>query len=72
MPDQRAKHQAQADRRAGKAPYTQAGHFVRAEIKAEKAHSKGSAKSKKQTIAIGLSKARKAGVKIPAPPYKKG
>lgn len=72
MPDQRAKHQAQADRRAGKAPYTQAGHFVRTEIKAEKAHSKGSANSTKQAIATGLSKARKAGIKIPAPHHKKG
>jgi hypothetical protein len=67
MPDRTAKKQAEADRKAGKSPSTQAGHFVEAEIEAKRKH-KGPAKSNKQAVAIGLSKARKAGVKVPAKP----
>ena len=60
---------AREDEREGKAPSTQAGEFVREEIDLirEKAHG---ARSTKQAIAIGLSKARRAGVKLPPP--KKG
>src|SRR5690606_28089343 len=67
MPDRKAKKQAEADRKAGKSPSTQAGHFVEAEIEAKRKH-QGPAKSEKQAVAIGLSKARKAGIKVPAKP----
>ena len=52
--------------RAGKAPSTQAGEFVREEIETIRSGEHG-ARSAKQAIAIGLSKARRAGVKLPAP-----
>ncbi len=64
MPDKKAKKEALADRREGKSPSTQAGHFVEAEIHAARS-GKGPHRSTKQAIAIGLSEARKAGVKIP-------
>jgi hypothetical protein len=57
------------DRREGKSPGTQAGEFVREEIEHIR-EGKHGARSAKQAIAIGLSKARRAGVKLPAP--KKG
>jgi hypothetical protein len=60
---------AARDRRQGKAASTQAGEFVREEIDEIRAGKHG-ARSAKQAIAIGLSKARRAGVKLPAP--KKG
>ena len=55
--------------REGKAPSTQAGEFVREEIDLIREGAHG-ARSTKQAIAIGLSKARRAGVKLPPP--KKG
>jgi len=70
MPDRTAKKEAEADRKAGKSPSTQAGHFVEAEIEEKRKH-KGPAKTNKQAVAIGLSKARKAGIKIPDNPKKK-
>jgi hypothetical protein len=48
-----------------KSPSTQAGEFVREEIHHVRAGKHG-ARSAKQAIAIGLSKARRAGVKLPA------
>lgn len=54
----------------GKAPSTQAGEFVREEFEHVK-EGKHNAKSRKQAIAIGLSKARKAGVPIPESPSKR-
>jgi hypothetical protein len=57
---------ARADKRAGKAPTTQAGEFVREEIHHVR-EGKHGARSTKQAIAIGLSKARRAGVKLPRP-----
>jgi hypothetical protein len=56
-------------RREGKAPTTQAGEFVREEIEHVR-RGKHGARSTKQAIAIGLSKARRAGVDLPPP--KKG
>jgi hypothetical protein len=50
----------------GKAPSTLAGQFVREEIEHIR-HGLHGARSTKQAIAIGLSKARRAGVKLPAP-----
>src|SRR5687767_8834943 len=67
MPEQRTLKRARQDRRAGKAPSTQAGEFVREEIHHVR-EGKHGARSTKQAIAIGLSKARRAGVKLPKPP----
>jgi hypothetical protein len=65
MPEKETIRRAQADKRAGKSPSTQAGEFVREEIHHVR-EGKHGAKSAKQAIAIGLSKARKAGVRLPA------
>jgi hypothetical protein len=67
MPEKRTVVRARADKRAGKAPSTQAGEFVREEIHHVR-EGRHSARSTKQAIAIGLSKARRAGVALPAPP----
>ncbi len=64
MPKASSIAQAKADKRAGKAPSTQAGHFVRDEIEAVR-HGKHGVRSAKQAIAIGLSEARRAGVDLP-------
>jgi hypothetical protein len=58
---------ARKAKREGKAPTTQAGAFVREEIEHVR-EGKHGARSTKQAIAIGLSKARRAGVKLPPPP----
>jgi hypothetical protein len=68
MPEKRTIERARRDRREGKAPSTQAGEFVREEIEHVR-EGKHGARSPKQAIAIGLSKARRAGVKL-APPRK--
>ncbi len=67
MPQQKTKERAQRAARRGKAPTTQAGEFVREEIEHVR-QGKHGARSPKQAIAIGLSKARRAGVKLPPPP----
>lgn len=64
MPKASSIAQAKADKRAGKSPSTQAGHFVRDEIEAVR-HGKHGVRSAKQAIAIGLSEARRAGVELP-------
>jgi hypothetical protein len=64
MPEKRTIERARKDRREGKAPTTQAGEFVREEMEHAK-RGKHPVKSRKQAIAIGLSKARRSGVKIP-------
>lgn len=64
MPTARARQRAENDKREGKAPSTQAGEFVKEEMHALK-RGKRSVRSRKQAIAIGLSKARQAGVKLP-------
>jgi hypothetical protein len=69
MPEQKTIERARQDRREGKAPSTQAGEFVREEMEHIR-EGKHGARSTKQAIAIGLSKARHAGV--PLPPPKKG
>jgi len=69
MPQQKTIERARKAKREGKAPSTQAGEFVREEIE-EIRHGKHGARSTKQAIAIGLNKARRAGVKVPPP--KKG
>ena len=67
MPEKATLKRARQDKRAGKAPSTQAGEFVREEIHHVR-EGKHGARSTKQAIAIGLSKARRAGVKLPRPP----
>ncbi|MES1204794.1 MAG: DUF6496 domain-containing protein [Pseudomonadota bacterium] len=66
MPDKQTLARARADKRAGKSPSTQAGEFVHEEIDHIRAGKHG-ARSTEQAIAIGLSKARRAGVKLPPP-----
>ena len=69
MPEKETLERAREDAAEGKAPTTQAGEFVREEMDHIR-EGKHGARSAKQAIAIGLSKARRAGVKLPAP--KKG
>jgi len=66
MPEQKTIQRARRDQRAGKPATTQAGEFVREEFDHVRKGKHG-ARSRKQIIAIGLSKARRAGVNL-APP----
>src|SRR3979490_2642801 len=66
MPEKETLARAQEDKREGKAPSTQAGECVREEIEHVR-EGKHGARSTKQAIAIGLSKARRAGVKLKPP-----
>jgi len=66
MPEKKTIERAQKAKRQGKAPTTQAGEFVREEMEHVR-EGKHGARSTKQAIAIGLSKARRAGVKLPPP-----
>jgi hypothetical protein len=66
MPERKTVERARQDKREGKAPTTQAGEFVREEMEHIR-EGKHGARSTKQAIAIGLSKARRAGVELPAP-----
>jgi uncharacterized protein DUF6496 len=68
MPEKETLERAHEDAREGKSPSTQAGEFVREEMDHIREGKHGAA-STKQAIAIGLSKARRAGVKL-APPRK--
>jgi hypothetical protein len=69
MPEKKTIERAQQDKREGKAPTTQAGEFIREEMHHIR-EGKHGARSAKQAIAIGLSKARQAGIELPPP--KKG
>lgn len=69
MPESETLKRAHNDQRRGKSPSTQAGEFVREEFHHIR-EGKHGARSTKQAIAIGLSKARRAGVRLPPP--KKG
>lgn len=64
MPEKRTLKRASRDKRQGKSSGTQAGEFVREEMDHIK-HGKHGATSRAQAIAIGLSKARRSGVKVP-------
>jgi hypothetical protein len=66
MPEKETLERAEEDRREGKAPSTQAGEFVREEMHHVR-EGKHGARSTKQAIAIGLSKARRAGVPLKPP-----
>ena len=63
MPEKATLERARRAKRSGKSPSTQAGEFVREELHHIREGEHG-AKSAKQAIAIGLSKARRAGVKL--------
>jgi hypothetical protein len=69
MPEKETAERAKKDKQEGKAPSTQAGEFVKEEIDHIR-EGKHGARSTKQAIAIGLSKARRAGVELLGP--KKG
>lgn len=69
MPERETVERAKQDEREGKSPSTQAGEFVREEMHHIR-EGKHGAQSPAQAIAIGLSKARRAGVELPPP--KKG
>jgi hypothetical protein len=67
MPEKATLNRARRDKRAGKAPTTQAGEFVHEEMHHVR-QGKHGARSTKQAIATGLSKARRAGVNLRKPP----
>lgn len=67
MPEKKTIDKARKAKREGNAPSTQAGAFVEEEIEHIR-EGKHGARSAKQAIAIGLSKARRAGVDLPPPP----
>jgi len=64
MPEKATRKRAAARKRRGNAASTQAGEYVREEMH-HKRSGKHPVKNRKQAIAIGLSKARKSGVKVP-------
>jgi len=66
MPEDETIERAHEDERQGMSPSTQAGEFVREEMEHIR-EGKHGARSPEQAIAIGLSKARRAGVKLPPP-----
>ncbi len=66
MPEEEAAEKARQDEREGKSPYTQAAEFVREEMEHIREGEHG-ARSPEQAVAIGLSKARRAGVELPPP-----
>ncbi len=70
MPEKKTLQRARQAKRQGKAPTTQAGEFVREEMR-HKRRGKHRVESRKQAIAIGLSKARRSGVRIRKNPNRK-
>ena len=64
MPEEKTRRAVARDKREGKSASTQAGEFVREEIEHVR-EGKHGVRNTKQAIAIGLSKARKSGVKVP-------
>jgi hypothetical protein len=66
MPERETIERAEEDKREGKSPSTQAREFVREEIHHVR-EGKHGARSPQEAIAIGLSKARRAGVKLNPP-----
>ncbi len=66
MPEQQTLNRARKAKREGKVATTQAGEFVKEEIRHVR-QGKHGVKSPQQAIAIGLSKARRAGVDLPPP-----
>ena len=70
MPERKTKRRARKAKRQGKAATTQAGEYVREEMHHKK-RGKHPVKSRKQAVAIGLSKARRSGVNVPRKRRKK-
>jgi hypothetical protein len=66
MPEKKTLDRAKEDLREGKSPSTAAGEFVHEEIEHVR-EGKHGARSPQQAIAIGLSKARRAGIPLPPP-----
>lgn len=66
VPEKKTIERAKRDKAQGKSASTQAGEFVREEMEHIR-RGKHGARSPKQAIAIGLSKARRSGVDLPAP-----
>src|SRR5215831_15528591 len=66
MPEKKTIERARADKRAGKSASTQAGEFVKEEVDRVR-EGKHGVRSAKQAVAIGLSKARRAGVALKPP-----
>lgn len=66
MPEKETIERAREDKREGKSPSTQAGEFVREEMHHIKERKRG-VRSSRQAVAIGLSKARRAGVQMQPP-----
>jgi hypothetical protein len=66
MPDRKTLERAKKDKQEGKSPSTQAGEFIREEIHHVR-EGKHGARSPQQAIAIGLSKARRAGIEVKPP-----
>jgi hypothetical protein len=66
MPDKQTVEKAKRDLKEGKSPSTAAGEFVHEEIEHIR-QGKHGARSPQQAIAIGLSKARKAGIPLKPP-----
>src|SRR5437899_356039 len=66
MTEKKTIKKARKDKREGKSPTTQAGEFVREEMHHIR-EGKHGARSAKQAVAIGLSKARRSGVELPPP-----
>ena len=69
MPERKTLQRAERDRKQGKSASTQAGEFVREEIEHVR-EGKHGVRSTRQAVAIGLSKARRAGVDLPTPNLK--
>jgi hypothetical protein len=65
MPTKKTVQRARAAKRQGKKPTTQAGEFIREEMRKMKRGS-GTARSRKQAVAIGLSEARRSGLDVRA------
>jgi len=64
MPEKKTLERARRAKSQGKAPSTQAGAFVREEIHHAR-EGKHPVRGRRQAVAIGLSKARRAGIRIP-------
>ena len=65
MPTKTARKGAAKDKRSGKSASTQAGNYVKQEMRRLKKGTKNKPKNRKQAIAIGLSEAREDGVRVP-------
>ncbi len=66
MPEKKTVQRARRAKAEGKKPTTQASEFVREEMHHIR-EGKHGAQSRQQAVAIGLSKARRAGVDLPEP-----